>query len=44
MHTLEVVVPCQGILSGLLMTPGGSGLVGMEGAAERGQEHYPSRG
>lgn len=34
MHALEVVVPCQGLILGLLMTPGGSGLMGMEGAAE----------
>lgn len=27
MHSLEVVVPCQGLISGLLMTPGGSELV-----------------
>lgn len=31
MHALEVVIPCQGLISGLLMTPGGSGLVRMEG-------------
>lgn len=34
MHALEVVVPCQGLISGLLMMPGGSGLMGMEGGAE----------
>ena len=27
MHSLEVVVLCQGLISGLLMTPGGSELV-----------------
>ena len=29
MHVEEVVVLCQGLISGLLMTPGGSGLEGL---------------
>ncbi len=34
MHTLEVVVPCHVLISGLLMTPAGSGPVRLEGATE----------